>query len=322
MIDLKKLIEAGVHFGHQTWRWCPKMKPYIWGSKNSIHLIDVSKTAVQMEKAAQALEQIAAEGKPILWVGTKKAAQKPVLDVAQRLQCPYVTHRWIGGTLTNFPQVKKSVTKLLHYEDILSKANEHFYTKKELGLLQKMAERHRKNVGGITKLTWPIGAVVVVDVKKEHTAVKEAVAAGVPVIGIVDTNSDPSLIQYVIPANDDIVRSINIILGYLADATDRGYAKADRRPQEQDHQEGHLDRLMHDALPGEDEEEKARRPQHRRGRGTSAVRSRRPGPAAHGAPPSAEVSRGETATPVVESSVQAEGESPVTAQETAANPSE
>ena len=121
MIDFKQLVKAGVHFGHRTSVWCPLMEPYIWGHKNNVHLIDVSKTAFQLEKAAKFLETVAAEGKSILWVGTKKAAQEVVRSVAERLNMPYVNHRWIGGTLSNYSQVKKSVTKLLHYEDVLPK---------------------------------------------------------------------------------------------------------------------------------------------------------------------------------------------------------
>jgi len=226
MIDLKELIKAGVHFGHQTWRWCPKMKPYIWGSRNSVHLIDVSKTARAVERAAKFLEEVAASGKPILWVGTKKPAQKAVLDVATKLDSPYVTHRWIGGTLTNYPQVKKSITKLLHLEDVLAKVDEHMYTKKERGRMQKMVDRSIKNVGGIRTLRWPVGALVVVDARRENTAIREAVVAGVPVVALVDTNTDPSLVTHVIPANDDIPRSISLLLGYLGDAVERGKAKA------------------------------------------------------------------------------------------------
>lgn len=263
MIDLKKLIGAGVHFGHQTWRWCPKMRPYIWGAKNSVHLIDVSKTALQMDKAAKFLEGIAAEGKSILWVGTKKAAQQAIQEVAVRLNSPFVTHRWIGGTLTNYPQVRKSVTKLLHYEDVLAKADQHLYTKKELGLFQKMVERNQKNVGGIRKLAWPIGAIVVVDVKKEHTAVKEAAAAGVPIVAFVDTNSDPSLVDYVIPANDDIPRAISVILEYLAEAVARGQQVAANRPQEEITAENSVEKMIAQVLNAEDEEEKTRNPRRR-----------------------------------------------------------
>lgn len=218
-----ELVKAGVHFGHQKSRWCPKMEPYIWGYKNKVHLIDVSKTAAQLDKSEKFLELVAAEGKTILWIGTKKAASEAVKNIGTKLTMPYVNHRWLGGTLLNFSQVKKSLTRLLHYEDILAKADANpFYTKKELNLFKKTVDKLEKTVGGIRKLTLPIGAVVVVDVNKEQSAVKEAASMGVPVVGIVDTNSDPSLIDYVIPANDDSPQSIGLVLNYLAEAVQRG----------------------------------------------------------------------------------------------------
>lgn len=279
MVDLKELIKAGVHFGHQTWRWNPKMKPYIWGSKNGVHLIDVSKTAFLLDKAARFLEETAASGRPILFVGTKKAARQPIIDAAQKFNIPFVTHRWIGGTLTNHSQVKKSITKLLHYEDILSKSDQHSYTKKELGIFRKTVERSEKNIGGIKKLVWPIGALFVVDVKKEYTAVREAVAAGVPVVGIVDTNCDPSFITHVIPANDDIARAIEIIVNNLAEAVARGQAVAAARPQEAASLEEAENLLDRDLREKEGEEE--RRPGSRRRRpargGRGGDRSGRPG---------------------------------------------
>ncbi len=227
MIDFRALIKAGVHFGHQKTRWCPKMAPYIWGYKNNIHLIDVAKTAMQMDKAAQFLQGMAAEGKTILWVGTKKAAQESIYTTATSLSLPYVNHRWIGGTLSNNSQVKKSVTKLLHYEDIISKSEQFpHYTKKEFSIFQKIVDRLNKNVGGIRGLTWPVGAVVIVDVNKEHSALKEAARMGIPVVALVDTNSDPSLIDYVIPANDDAPRSIKLIIDYLSDAVRKGQERA------------------------------------------------------------------------------------------------
>lgn len=225
------LVKNGVHFGHQTWRWNPKMAPYIWGQKGGVHLIDVSKTAFQLEAAAKFLEAVATSGQSILWVGTKKAASSSLLKVLENVSCPSVTHRWIGGTLTNWPQVKKSVTKMLHLEDVLAKSSESHYTKKELNVFQKITERLQNNVGGIRKMAWPIGALVVVDVKKEHVAVKEAIAAGVPIVALVDTNSDPSGISYVIPTNDDAPRAITVVLQYLADATQRGLAVAANKPQ-------------------------------------------------------------------------------------------
>jgi small subunit ribosomal protein S2 len=219
----KKLIEAGVHFGHQASRWSPKMHQYIWGTKNKIHLIDVSQTAYQLERSAAFLKEVAAKGQQILWVGTKKSAQNVVRDVAQKLDMPYVDHRWVGGTLSNFSQVKKSVTRLLHDEDIIVKFEKYpFYTKKELNVIKKRVERARKVVGGITNLRWPIGAIILVDVTKEESALKEASAMNIPVVGLVDTNSDPSLVDFVIPSNDDSEKSIRCIAEFLADAVQAG----------------------------------------------------------------------------------------------------
>lgn len=224
MIDIKKLVEAGVHFGHKTSRWHPKMAPFIWGFKDGVHLINVAKTASQLEKASNFLESVAAEGKTILWVGTKKVAQPLIESVGKSLGFPYVIHRWIGGTLTNYSQVKKSVTKLLHFEDVISKSDQFSYTKKEFVNFQKIADRLNKNVGSIRNFAFPVGAVVVIDVKKEQTVLREAAAMGVPVVGFVDTNSDPS-VDYVIPCNDDAASSLKIILEYLSEAVKRGQAK-------------------------------------------------------------------------------------------------
>jgi len=271
MIDYRKLIQSGVHFGHQKSRWCPKMAPYIWGHKNGVHLIDVSKVAIQLERAAKFLEGIASEGKTILWVGTKKPAQNTITAAATSVEMPYVTHRWIGGTLSNFSQVKKSVTKLLHYEDVLARSEKFpHYTKKELNTIHKSVERLKKNVGGITKLTWPVGALVIVDVRKEQSALKEASRMGIPVVALVDTNNDPSMVDFVIPGNDDAPRAIKEVVEYLTQATARGVevAKAAKIAPARD-----------EAMPAEvsveqmrltmEEEEEARR-----GKGNG--RSRRP----------------------------------------------
>jgi small subunit ribosomal protein S2 len=225
-IDLRKLIQAGVPFGHPTSSWSPKMAPYIWGHKNKVYLIDVSKTAHQMQKAADFLKSVIMDGKSILWVGTKKPARDIIQATASALNCPYVAHRWIGGTLSNFIQVKKSVTKLLHYDDILSKTDHEHYTKKEISTLQKKQLRLKANIGGILNLRWPLGALVIVDVKKEQAALKEAAGLGIPVVALVDTNSDPSLVQYVIPANDDAPKSIKIIVDYLADSVKEAQQQA------------------------------------------------------------------------------------------------
>lgn len=220
---IKQLVEAGVHFGHLMSRWCPKMAPYIWGHKNKVHLIDVSKTARQIERAAKFLESVAADGKQVLWIGTKKAAQDAIAKAAAVSHMPSVNHRWIGGTLSNYTQVKKSVTKLAHHEDVIVKAEKMpHYTKKELNVFQKLVSRLDKNVGGIRQLKYPVGAVVIVDVRKEAAALREAVAMGVPVVALVDTNNDPSLVDYVIPGNDDVPLAIEVVLQPLGEAVARG----------------------------------------------------------------------------------------------------
>lgn len=233
MIDFKDLIKAGVHFGHRTSIWNPLMEPYIWGHKNKVHLIDVSKTAFQLEKAANFLESVVGDGKTILWIGTKKAAQDTIKEVAERSGMPYVNHRWIGGTLSNYSQVKKSVTKLLHYKDVLAKdSSSAFYTKKELNSFKKVVERLEKNIGGILNLKWPLGAVVLVDLHKEAAAMREAHAMQIPVIALVDTNCDPTLVNCVIPGNDDAPRSIKLIFEYLEKGVERGLQVAKQKKEE------------------------------------------------------------------------------------------
>ncbi len=242
MMDFRSLIKAGCHFGHQKSRGCSKMAPYIWGRRGGVQFIDVSKTAYLLEQAAQFLNKTAGEGKTILWVGTKRSAQDIILNAAQDLKMPYVNHRWIGGTLSNFSQVKKSVTKLLHYEDVIAKAikmpEQFHYTKKEINVIHKAIERLKKNIRGITGLKWPVGAVVLIDVNKEQSALKEAARMNVPVVALVDTNSDPSLVNYVIPGNDDAPRSISLIVNYLHEAAKKGLDEFNKKKQELDSAQG------------------------------------------------------------------------------------
>jgi small subunit ribosomal protein S2 len=272
-LDLKALIKSGVHFGHETSRWNPKMAPYIWGSKNGIHLIDISKTAYLLEQAAKFLESIAAEGKSILWVGTKKPAQEIVLNAARELNLPFVVNRWVGGTFSNYRQVRKSVANLLQYEDIVAKAGEFHYSKKELNTYQKRIDRLIKNVGGIRNLVWPVGAVVVVDVKREHVAIKEALATGIPIVAIVDTNSDPSMIDYVIPANDDAPRSINVLIDRLVEAVKKGQEVAATKPQELSAQE--IFESVFEAAPGLEEEEEDAAAKRNKAAGGGASRAKK-----------------------------------------------
>ncbi len=221
MINLKDLVKAGVHFGHKTAKWSPKMAPFIWGSKNKIHLIDVSKTAFCLEKAGKFLKDVSSEGRQVLWVGTKKAASKIIDNVGKKLDMPVVTNRWIGGTLSNNQQIKKAITKLLHLKDVVKKSTS-YYTKKELSTLQKEIARLEKNVGGIVNFVYPPAAIVVVDIKKETATIREARAMNIPIVAMVDTNSDPSGINFIIPSNDDAPKSIEFVISYLATQVEEG----------------------------------------------------------------------------------------------------
>ena len=277
----ESLIKSGIHWGHQKSRRNPKMDPYIWGSKNGVSLIDVSKTAYQLDKAAKFLESVAAAGETILWVGTKKPAQDIMYSTAITLNMPYVTHRWIGGTLSNYSQVTKSRTKLLHYEDVLARSEKFpFYTKKELNVIQKAVERLKKNVGGIRSLTWPIGAIVLVDILKERSALKEAARMGVPIVALVDTNADPSLVDYVIPGNDDAPKAIKLVIDYLSQAVAKGMTVVQAQTVEKEAVEmpgkEQLDLTL--LQVGTEEEESAKRSAGRRTESTAAVPGRAASP--------------------------------------------
>jgi small subunit ribosomal protein S2 len=231
-IDLKAMLKAGVHFGHRTSRWSPKMRPFIWGAKNKIHLIDVSKTAFLLERAGTMMKDLAATGGVFLFVGTKKAAQETVQKTATALGMPYVIHRWVGGTLSNYEQVKKAITRLMHLRDVVGKSTT-TYKKKEIGMIQKEIMRLEKNIGGIIELDYPPAGIVVIDAKKEQSAVKEASRLGIPVIGLVDTNTDPDGVSYIIPSNDDSPKAISFVLEYLEARVQEGKALfADKRAAE------------------------------------------------------------------------------------------
>lgn len=236
MFDFKKLLQVGVHFGHKTSFGNPKMRPYIWGAKNKIHLIDVSKTAVLLEHAGKVLKDVVSNGKSVLWIGTKNSAHEIIEKAGKDLQMPYVVNRWIGGTLSNYSQVKKAITRLLHLRDVQKKSGS-FYTKKEMVMLEKQVARLEKNVGGIVGIEFPPAAIVVVDAKKEHSAVKEAHGMGIPVIALVDTNTDPSFVNHVIPGNDDSPKAIAVIVEYLASCAAEGKALAATRKVEEKEKE-------------------------------------------------------------------------------------
>jgi small subunit ribosomal protein S2 len=216
-ISMQELLEAGVHFGHQTRRWNPKMKPYIFGKRNGIYIIDLAKTLRMFREASEFVEKLGRDGRRLLFVGTKRQAQDVVAEEARRCGQFWVTHRWLGGTLTNFVTIRQSIEKLLDIEARLGEEN-NLHTKKERLRMERERERMNRNLAGVRDLEALPDALFVVDPKKESIAVAEANKLGIPVIGIVDTNCDPELIDYVIPGNDDAIRTIRLFTAKIADA--------------------------------------------------------------------------------------------------------
>lgn len=218
VISKKQLLEAGVHFGHNTRRWNPKMKEYIYEERNGIYIIDLTKTEKLVEDAYQALFTIAQNGGKVLFVGTRKQTQYVIKEEATRAGMYYVDQRWLGGTLTNFKTIKKSIAKLYKYEQMAEDGTFDLLPKKEVVLIKKEQAKLEKNFGGIKTLTAIPDALVVVDPKTEHNAIAEARKLNIPIFGLVDTNCDPDDVDYVIPANDDAIRSVKLIVATLANA--------------------------------------------------------------------------------------------------------
>jgi small subunit ribosomal protein S2 len=224
-ITLKDLLEAGVHFGHQTKRWNPKMKPFIFMEKNGIHIIDLQKTLENALKAQDKIRKAAEKGKDVLFIGTKPQAKNAMRDEATRSGMPYVTERWLGGTLTNFNTIRKSLDKLEYLEKIETDGRIDQFNKKEALKLAKQKEKLLKSLGGIRTMSSLPAIVFVVDTKKEFNAVREAKKLGIPIVGLIDTNADPNEVDYPIPANDDAMRAINLFCRMVADACLEGKAK-------------------------------------------------------------------------------------------------
>jgi small subunit ribosomal protein S2 len=222
---IKQLLEAGVHFGHKTSRWNPKMKKFIFGERSNIYIIDLEKTLDCLNKARDFILDITSKGEFVLFVGTKKQAQEAVQQEALRTGMYYVTERWPGGLLTNFLTVKKSINRLKEIEKMKEDGTFHKLTKKEVAQLEKELAKLKKNFAGIVTMERMPRAMFVVDTKKEDTAVKEANRLAIPVIGLIDTNSDPGPISYPIPGNDDAAKSIRLITGIIADAAIEGRKK-------------------------------------------------------------------------------------------------
>lgn len=215
---MKQLLEAGVHFGHQTRRWNPKMAPYIYTERNGIHIIDLQKSVGMVDTAYEAIKNIVANGGTILFVGTKKQAQEAVRDEAVRSGMYFVNERWLGGMLTNFKTIKSRIAKLKEYEKMSEDGTFEVLPKKEVIQIKKAWEKLEKNLGGIKEMKKLPDAIFVVDPKKERICIQEAHTLGIPVIGIADTNCDPDELTYVIPGNDDAIRAVRLIVAKMADA--------------------------------------------------------------------------------------------------------
>ncbi|MDL2290204.1 30S ribosomal protein S2 [Paludibacteraceae bacterium OttesenSCG-928-F17] len=220
--NFEQLLEAGSHFGHLKRKWNPAMAPYIFMERNDIHIIDLHKTVVKIDEAAAAMKQIAKSGRKILFVATKKQAKDVVADKAQAVGMPYITERWAGGMLTNFPTIRKAVKKMGTIDKMMTDGTFDNISKREKLQITRQREKLDKNLGSIVDLTRLPSAIFVVDVMKEHIAVREAQRLGIPVFAIVDTNSNPNGIDFVIPANDDATKSIEVILNALVEAIQEG----------------------------------------------------------------------------------------------------
>jgi len=255
-VSMKDLLEAGVHFGHQTRRWNPKMKPYIFGSRNGIHIIDLQKTVHLFAIAYDFIVKMVADGYSVLFVGTKKQAHESIVEESERCGMFYVVYRWLGGTLTNFQTIRKSVGRLKELQGMKEDGSIHRYTKKEALRLEKELVKLERNLGGIKDMDELPGAVFIVDPKKEHIAVKEANKLGIPIVAIGDTNCDPDEIDYIIPGNDDAIRAIRLICSKVADACIEGHNLAEERlrAEEEASEAPEAEKPAEEAVPSEEGE--------------------------------------------------------------------
>lgn len=232
-----ELLDAGVHFGHLTRKWNPKMAPFIFMEKNGIHIIDLNKTLVKLEEATSALKQIVKSGRKVLFVATKKQAKDIVAEHAGLVNMPFVTERWLGGMLTNFSTVRKSIKKMTNIDKFSKDGTYDNLSKKEKLMMQRERVKLEKVLGGISDLNRLPAAIFIVDIKKEHIAVSEALKLNIPTFAMVDTNSDPSLIDFPIPANDDAAKSINLVTNIVCKAIEEGLEERKREKEEESERE-------------------------------------------------------------------------------------
>ena len=229
VVTMRQLLEAGVHFGHQTRRWNPKMKRFIFGERNGIYIIDLNQTLQRVDVAYSFVRDMVANGGSILFIGTKKQSQDPIARASEMCGMPYVNERWLGGMLTNFTTIAGRVKKMQEYERMRSAGDFEAMPKKEALILSRELEKLERNLGGIRDMSRLPDAVFIIDIKKEHIAVSEANKIGIPIVAVVDTNCDPDLVQYPIPGNDDAIRSGTLMCRVMAEAVQEGRFVASRR---------------------------------------------------------------------------------------------
>jgi len=230
-VKMKELLESGVHFGHQTKRWNPKMKKYIFGARNGIYIIDLQQTVKMFKTACDFIADTVESGKSVLFVGTKKQARESIYEEANRCEMFYVHNRWLGGMMTNFPTIKKSIDRLNHLNTITADGSINLYPKKERLKLEKSRVKLDNTLGGIRSMKSLPGAIFVVDPKKESIAVNEGRRLGIPIVAIVDTNCDPDAIDYLIPGNDDAIRAVKLLTSRIADACIEGKERYSEKEQ-------------------------------------------------------------------------------------------
>ncbi len=223
--NIQELLDSGVHFGHLTRKWDPNMAPYIYTERNGVHIIDLYKTAAKIEEASKALHKIASSGRKILFVATKKQAKDIVADKAKSVNMPYITERWPGGMLTNFVTIRKAVKKMAAIDRMKTDGSFDALSKREKLQINRQREKLEKNLGSISDMTRLPGALFVIDIKKEHIAIAEAQKLNIPIFAMVDTNSDPRKVDFVIPANDDASKSIDKVLTYVTNAVAEGLSE-------------------------------------------------------------------------------------------------
>jgi len=231
VVSMKSLLEAGVHFGHQTNKWNPRMKPYIFGARNNIYIIDLQQTVSLFQSAYQFIVNMVAEGGELLFVGTKKQSQEAIREEAERCGMPYVNQRWLGGMLTNFVTIKKSIDRLNQLDAMFADDSIRAFPKKEVLLLQKERQKLEKVLGGIRRIKGYPGGLFVVDTKREYIAVQKARKLQIPLVAVVDTNCDPDEIDYIIPGNDDAIRAIKLFSSRIADAVLEGKKRWEEKMQ-------------------------------------------------------------------------------------------